>query len=61
MSIGMGNFMKLDVLFCLCYPIFLNNFLDDMVCMINDFAIVTFHNDDIEDLELGTFLECLVK
>ena len=32
-----------------------------MVCMINDYAIVTFYNDDIEDLELGTFLECLVK
>ena len=48
--------LKIYVLFCLCSPILLNNIIYDMVYAINDDAIFTLYNGDIEDLEFGTFL-----
>ena len=49
-------FLKLDIIFCLCSPLLLNNVIDDMVCIINTDAIFTMDTGDTEDLELGTFL-----
>ena len=54
-------FLKLDVLIFLCCPIFLNNFLDDMECLINADALLTLYNSDIEEIKLGIFLELVVK
>ena len=53
--------MKVDVLFSICYPILLNNALDDVVCLINDDTIFTLYNCDIDKLEVAAFLECIVK
>ena len=38
-----GWFMKLGVLFCICYPILMYHFIYDMVCMINAYAIFTLY------------------
>ena len=54
-------FIKLDVLFCICYPILLNNVLYDMVSIINADAIFSLYNGDIEDIEFGTFLVIIFK
>ena len=32
-----------------------------MVCLINSDAVFTLYNDDIEELEFVTLLECIVK
>ena len=40
-------FLKLDVLFCLCLQILLNNVLYDVVCMINKDAILNLYNIDM--------------
>ena len=50
-----------DVLFCLCYPMILNDVLYDMVFMTNDAVVFNLYNGDIEELEFGTLLECIVK
>ena len=43
------------------YPILMNNVLDDMIYLVNFDAIFTLYNGDIYDIDLGTFLESLVK
>ena len=52
-SIGNGGF--------LCYPILLNNALDYMVCLIDADSIFNLYNSDIWELDIGNFLECVVK
>ena len=61
MSIGMDNFMKLDVLFCLCYPKFLYIVFYDMLFLINSYDIFALYYQYIEDIEFVTLLEIIVK
>ena len=55
------RFMKIYVLFCLCYPILLNNVLYDMIFIINAYAIFDMYYWDIGEIEFGTFLGCISK
>ena len=42
--------MIIYFVFCLCSPILLNGFFNDMICMINTDSIFTFDCIHIEDL-----------
>ena len=42
--------MKLYLLFCICYPIFLNDIIDDTICMINADIMLTLDDGDIEKI-----------
>ena len=34
----------------LCYPIFLDDVLDDMICLINAYVIFTLDNFNVEEI-----------
>ena len=48
-----GWLMKLDFIFCLCYPILLDNVFDHMICLINTDSIFTLDDINIEDIQFG--------
>ena len=53
--------MKFYFLFCLFYPIHLNEILGDIICLINDDTMFTLDDGDIEELEFFPFLEGIIK
>ena len=42
--------MKLYLILCFCYPIFLNDVLVDMICLISTDSMFIPNNVDIEEL-----------
>ena len=40
--------LKYYLLFCLCYPIFLNNVFDGMIFLVNNYCMFTFYYINVE-------------
>ena len=47
--------------FYLCYPILLDYFLDDIICLINTDWMLTLDHVNIEELYFWYFLEGIIK
>ena len=37
-------------MFCLCFSIFLNNVIDDMICLVNTDSILTLDYGNVENI-----------
>ena len=42
--------MKFDFILCFCSPIFLNDIFHDVIYLVNNDAIFTFNNVNVEEL-----------
>ena len=40
--------MEFYLIFCLCYPILLNNVFHDMICLVNADSIFTLNSVNVE-------------
>ena len=47
--------MKLYFIFCLCYPILLNNVYHDMICLVNTDYIFNLNYVNVEELKFWYF------
>ena len=45
----------------ICYPIFLNDVFNDMICLINTYSVLTLEYVYVEDIYIFSLLEGIIK
>ena len=54
-------FLKIYFIFCLCYPISLNNIFNDVICLVNTDSIFILTNVNVEEFYFCLFSEGIFK